>query len=168
MPMNIIYGPDSEKFPTGSITNQVVVKVCSLDNYFYAPERAFSPDSVFSCITDFPYIALHRECLELSQRLCYYRQSQGLEGASSLGEFYEIYRDRFQAQGMELGWWNSCFLRVIEPHTYYMRPDRSLPLWHSSRPMAHREACFKTLRAQPLSESSHHKSNPFIFATTSQ
>lgn len=118
---------DSGPFPIGSIINQETVKICpfGLEEYFFTVHNKWPADRVFNWASDFPYVAIHPKCLELTQRVCNYRRLHGLEGARSLGQFYEIYRDRIEKHGWTFGAQLDCFLRVAEPHHYYILP--SLP-----------------------------------------
>ncbi|RAQ46461.1 hypothetical protein AFGD_000221 [Aspergillus flavus] len=81
--------------------------------------------------TEYPYVTVHAECLDMMRRLVDYRQallkagvSVGLEHPTTLSQFYEVFEQRLTRVHSKypLGR-NGSFnpRRVVEPHWYYFR-----------------------------------------------
>ncbi|KAE8416500.1 hypothetical protein BDV36DRAFT_284520 [Aspergillus pseudocaelatus] len=81
--------------------------------------------------TEYPYVTVHSECLDMMRRLVDYRQallkagvSVGLKHPTTLSQFYEVFEQRLTRvhSNYPLGR-NGSFnpRRVVEPHWYYFR-----------------------------------------------
>lgn len=96
-----------------------------------------SPKLVNSGLDEYPYLVLHRKCLDMLRRLVDYRKyflNRGIHitGPNTLSQFHEVLAFRMtEAQGYRLAhaplvmnyrsdraW---TYRRAIEPHFYYFR-----------------------------------------------
>ncbi|GFF34306.1 contactin [Aspergillus udagawae] len=86
---------------------------------------------VHDLYTEYPYVTVHSECLDMLRRLVDYRQallkagvSVGPKRPTTLSQFYEVFEQRLTRVhwGYPLGRNGSFFpRRVVEPHCYYFR-----------------------------------------------
>ncbi|KAF3480881.1 uncharacterized protein GIQ15_06228 [Arthroderma uncinatum] len=83
-------------------------------------------------LEEYPYIGLHRKCLDMMQRLVSYRKALASQGVAvtdprSLSQIYEVLEYRItrpgiqRAQGVESSLSSITTRQVIEPHDYYFR-----------------------------------------------
>ncbi|KAK2871789.1 hypothetical protein FQN49_002829 [Arthroderma sp. PD_2] len=83
-------------------------------------------------LEEYPYIGLHRKCLDIMRRLVSYRKALvghgvAVTGPKSLSQVYEVLEHRVtgsgiqRVQGVESGLSSITTRQIVEPHNYYFR-----------------------------------------------